>query len=110
MATASKIKIANKTVGWTVLFSHTEAEALAISQVGMPQMLAGMGPNARKNVLALLMPVPRRTGTVLCAAGGHHGVKAAAWSIRRIRFYCRDNGNSRMRTGRSLCGHLVLPQ
>ena len=73
MASASKIKLGPKTVGWNVWFSHTECEALALNQIGLPAILRGVtGPK----VVAILLTVPRQTWHVTCVAGGHDGVKA----------------------------------
>lgn len=76
MASASKIKAGSTTVGWTVLFSHTEAEALSVSTLGLPAMLQGVtGPR----VAPILLTVPQQTWHVVCQSGAHRGVKAKVW-------------------------------
>ena len=73
MPSASKIRLGGQTVGWTVWFSHTEAEAIALSQLGLPALLKGItGPR----VAPILATIPRQTWRVTCVAGGHDGVKA----------------------------------
>ena len=73
MAFANKIKLGSKTVGWNVFFSHAEAEAVALNQLSLPALLAGVtGPR----VAPLLVPIPRQSWKITCQAGGHDGVKA----------------------------------
>lgn len=66
MASASKIRLGGITVGWTVWFSHTEAEAIALNQLSLPALLSGV---AGPKVAPILLTVPRRTWSVTCAVG-----------------------------------------
>jgi len=72
MATAKKIKVLNKTVGWNVLFSHTEAHNIGAGHVAVAATLAGVVP---PKVTAIIAAVGA-TWIALCNAGGHDGVKA----------------------------------
>lgn len=73
MAFANKIKLGSKTIGWNVFFSHSEAEAIALSQLSLPALLGGVtGPK----VAPILAIIPRQSWKVTCQAGGHDGVKA----------------------------------
>jgi hypothetical protein len=73
MAFANKIRLGAKTIGWNVFFSHPEAEGIALNQLSIPVLLAGVtGPR----VPAILITVPRQSWRVSCTAGGHDGVRA----------------------------------
>jgi hypothetical protein len=73
MAFANKIRLGKKTIAWNVFFSHSEAEAIATSQLSIPALLFGVtGPK----VPPILMTLPRQSWRITCTAGGHDGVKA----------------------------------
>ena len=73
MAFANKIRVADRTIGWNVFFSHPEAEGIATGAVLIPTLLAGVtGPK----VPAILQGLPHPAWNSACRAGGHHGVKA----------------------------------
>lgn len=73
MASAQKIKIGTKTVGWNMLFTHTEAEANG-TVPGHLQLLVKKisGPRA----VRVLSKLPPETWNGICATGNHGGVKA----------------------------------
>lgn len=73
MATATKIRVVRKTVGWHVYFTHPEAEGIAVDPTMIAGLLVGVtGPR----VAPILVRIPSQTWAAVCSLSGHVGVHA----------------------------------
>jgi hypothetical protein len=74
MASAKKYKFGPKTVGWRILFTHTECVALSTGGKTLNQVLSGTGVgNKAKGLILSSGVLPTLEG--ICSVGGHDGVR-----------------------------------